>query len=68
MLSGYCRGPRPWLTRPCLMSPPADEVKRILSQLGEKLSAREVDAILAEADPRRSARCRTIFVGMVKAF
>ena len=33
-----------------------DEVKRILSQLGEKLSAREVEAILAEADPRRSGQ------------
>ena len=46
-----------------------DEVKRILSQLGEKLSAREVDAILAEADPRRSGQVPyDFFVGMVKAF
>ena len=46
-----------------------DEVKRILSQLGEKLSAREVEAILAEADPRRSGQVPyDFFVGMVKAF
>ena len=51
---------RPW---------PQDEVKRILSQLGEKLSAREVEAILAEADPRRSGQVPyDFFVGMVKAF
>lgn len=43
-----------------------DEVKRILSQLGEKLSAREVEAIIAEADPRRSGQVPyDFFVGMV---
>ena len=69
-----------------------DEVKRILSQLGEKLTAREVrniperrlasniipaligppdflqvDAIIAEADPRRSGQVSyDFFVGMVR--
>lgn len=43
-----------------------DEVKRILSQLGEKLSAREVEAIIQEADPRRSGQVPyDFFVGMV---
>lgn len=53
----------------CSVLDSQDEVKRILSQLGEKLSAREVDAILAEADPRRSGQVPyDFFVGMVKAF
>ena len=48
---------------------PVDEVKRILSQLGEKLSDKEVTAILQEADPRKTGAVQfDFFLGMVKAF